>query len=253
MSISPSFSGKVALVTGGTSGIGKATALALAAAGARVVLSGRREAEGNAAVAAITQAGGTGAFFRADASSESEISALVAFTVEKYGRLDLAFNNAGVEHTGPTTATTEADYRKVFDLNVWGVIASLKHEIPAMLANGGGSIVNTSSVAGHVGMGGVTTYVASKHAVEGITKSVALEFARQGIRVNAVAPAVIETEMFNRFAPAPEQRAYMANLHPVGRFGQPEDIARAVLYLLDPANAFVTGTSLVVDGGWTAQ
>lgn len=247
------FAGKVALVTGGTSGIGAATALALAAAGAKVVLSGRREPEGAAVVAKITATGGVAAFFRADASVESEIAALVAFTVEKFGRLDLAFNNAGVEITGPVTAVAEADYRRVFDLNVWGVLASLKHEIPAMLKTGGGAIVNTSSVAGHAGMAGVSVYVASKHAVEGITKAVALEVARQGIRVNAVAPAAIVTEMFNRFAPAPEQQAYMANLHPVGHAGQPDDIARAVLYLLDPANTFLTGTSLAVDGGWLAQ
>ena len=250
---SSSFSGKIALVTGGTSGIGKATALALAAAGAKVVLSGRREPEGNAVVAEIVRSGGTAAFFRSDASQESEVAALVAFTVGKFGRLDLAFNNAGVEHAGSTLETGEADYRRVFDVNVWGVLASLKHEIPAMLKTGGGSIVNTSSVAGHVGMSGVATYVASKHAVEGLTKSVALEFARQGIRVNAVAPAAIETEMYDRFADTPEKRAYMANLHPVGHTGRSEDIARAVLYLLDPANTFVTGTSLLVDGGFTAQ
>jgi NAD(P)-dependent dehydrogenase (short-subunit alcohol dehydrogenase family) len=250
---SSSFTGKVALVTGGTSGIGKATALALAAAGAKVVLSGRREPEGQAVVAEITLAGGTAAFFRADASRETEIAALVAFTVATYGRLDLAFNNAGVEHTGSTIDATEADYRRVFDLNVWGVLASMKHEIAAMLKTGGGSIVNTSSVAGHIGMAGVQVYVASKHAVEGLTKSVALEFARQGIRVNAIAPAAIETEMFDRFADNADKRQYMANLHPVGRVGQPADIARGVLYLLDPANTFVTGTSLLVDGGFTAQ
>ncbi|MEY4488007.1 MAG: hypothetical protein RIQ79_515 [Verrucomicrobiota bacterium] len=248
-----SFVNKVALVTGGTSGIGRATALALAAAGAKVVLSGRREVEGNAIVAEIVKAGGTASFFRADASRESEIAALVAFTVATYGRLDLAFNNAGVETAGSAAAVTEEDYRRVFDLNVWGVLASLKHEIPALLASGGGSIVNTSSVAGHIGMGGVGIYVASKHAVEGITKSAALEYARQGIRVNAVAPAAIETEMFERFADNADKRAYMANLHPVGRVGQVGDIARGVLYLLDPANTFVTGTSLVIDGGFTAQ
>ena len=247
------FAGKVALVTGATSGIGRATALALAAAGAKVVLSGRRETEGQAAVAEIQKTGGTAAFFRADASKEPEIAALVDFTVRSYGRLDLAFNNAGVEHAGPTTDITEADYRRVYDLNVWGVLAALKHEIPAMLKNGGGSIVNTSSALGHVGMPGVQIYTGSKHAVEGITKSVALEFARQGIRVNAVAPAAIETEMFERFADNDEKRSYMANMHPVGRVGRVEDIARGVLYLLDPANSFVTGTSLVIDGGFTAQ
>ena len=250
---SSNFAGKVALVTGATSGIGRATALALAVAGAKVVLSGRREPEGQAAVAEIQKAGGTAAFFRADASKESEVAALVDFTVRTYGRLDLAFNNAGVEHAGPTTDITEADYRRVYDLNVWGVLAALKHEISAMLKTGGGSIVNTTSALGHVGMGGVQIYAGSKHAVEGITKSVALELARQGIRVNAIAPAAIETEMFDRFADNQEKRAHMANMHPVGRVGRPDDIARGVLYLLDPANAFVTGTSLLVDGALTAQ
>lgn len=250
---SPSnFAGKVALVTGATSGIGKATAFSLAAAGAKVVLSGRREPEGRAAAAAIEQAGGTAAFFQADASRETEVAALVAFTVEKFGRLDLAFNNAGVELSGPTTGVTEADYRRVFDLNVWGVLAALKHQIPAMLENGGGSIVNTTSSLGHIGMPGVAIYAGTKHAVEGITKSAALEYARQGVRVNAVAPAAIETEMYDRFADSSEKREYMANLHPVGRVGRPEDIARGVLYLLDPANTFVTGTSLRIDGGFTA-
>ncbi len=247
------FAGKVALVTGATSGIGRATALALASAGARVVLSGRREAEGQSAVAEIQKSGGTAAFFRADASKETEVAALVDFTVRTYGRLDLAFNNAGIEHAGPTADITEADYRRVFDLNVWGVLAALKHEIPAMLKTGGGSIVNTTSALGHIGMPGVQIYTGSKHAVEGITKSVALEFARQGVRVNAIAPAAIETEMFERFADAPEKRDYMANMHPVGRVGRSDDIARGVLYLLDPANTFVTGTSLVIDGGMTAQ
>jgi NAD(P)-dependent dehydrogenase (short-subunit alcohol dehydrogenase family) len=250
---SSNFAGKVALVTGATSGIGRATALALAAAGAKVVLSGRREAEGQAAVADIQKAGGTAAFFRADASKEAEVAALVDFTGRTYGRLDLAFNNAGIEQSAPTTEITEADYRRVFDLNVWGVLAALKHEIPAMLKNGGGSIVNTTSALGHIGMPGVQIYTASKHAVEGITKSVALEFARQGVRVNSIAPAAIETEMFDRFADAPEKREYMANMHPVGRVGRPDDIARGVLYLLDSANTFVTGTSLLVDGGFTAQ
>ncbi len=249
-----SFTGKVALVTGGTSGIGKATALALGRVGAKVVLSGRREAEGQAIVAEITKAGGTAAFFKADASVESEIAALVAFTVRTYGRLDLAFNNAGVETGAPVTEVTEADYRRVFDLNVWGVLASLKHEIPVMLKNGGGSIVNTSSIAGHIGMPGASIYVASKHAVEGLTKVAALEVAKQNIRINAVAPGAIYTEMFERFTGGQKaNQDYLVGLHPVGRVGQVDDIARGVLYLLDPANTFVTGTSLAIEGGFMAQ
>jgi NAD(P)-dependent dehydrogenase (short-subunit alcohol dehydrogenase family) len=252
--VSSTFTGKVALVTGGTSGIGQATALHLARAGAHVVLSGRRVPEGQAVVAAIQKAGGTAAFFAADASKEAEIAALVAFTVKTYGRLDLAFNNAGVETGAPVTDVSEADYRRVFDLNVWGVLASMKHEIPVMLKNGGGSIVNTSSIAGHIGLQGASIYIASKHAVEGLTKVAALEVAKQNIRINAVAPGAIYTEMFERFTGGQKANMdYLAGLHPVGRVGTVDDIARGVLYLLDPANTFVTGTSLAIEGGFLAQ
>jgi NAD(P)-dependent dehydrogenase (short-subunit alcohol dehydrogenase family) len=249
-----SFTGKVALVTGATSGIGRAAALALGRVGAKVVASGRRTAEGQSLVAEIKKAGGTATFFAADTSKESEIAALVAFTLKTYGRLDLAFNNAGVETGAAVTDVTEADYRRVFDLNVWGVLASMKHEIAAMLKTGGGSIVNTSSIAGHIGLPGASIYIASKHAVEGLTKVAALEVAKQNIRVNAVAPGAIYTEMFERFTGGQKaNQDYLTNLHPVGRVGQVEDIARGVLYLLDPANTFVTGTSLAIEGGFMAQ
>lgn len=247
------FSGKIAIVTGGASGIGKATAIALANAGAKVVIAGRREPEGGAVVSAIEKADGVAAFFKADVSRESDIEALVAFTMEKFGRLDMAFNNAGVELAGPTLDVTESDYRRIFDVNVWGVLASMKHEIPAMLRTGGGGIVNTSSIAGHVSVAGLPVYVASKHAVEGLTKAVAVEFAKQGVRVNSVSPGGVATEMLDRFAPTEEAKAFVANLHPVGRIGKPDDIARAVLFLLDPGNDFVTGTSLAVDGGFLVQ
>jgi NAD(P)-dependent dehydrogenase (short-subunit alcohol dehydrogenase family) len=250
-----SFHDKVALVTGGTSGIGRATAIAFAKEGAKVVVSGRREAEGAETVKLIEAAGGIGKFIKADVSKEADIAALVAGTVAAYGRLDVAFNNAGIEHTGAITDSSEADYRRTFDINVWGVLASMKHEIPALLKSGGGAIVNTSSVAGHIGMAGAAIYIASKHAVEGLTKSAALELAKQGIRVNAVAPAVIETEMFNRFAGGPESDAahYMKTLHPVGRFGQPEEVAETVLWLASDKASFITGQSLAVDGGFLAQ
>lgn len=241
------------MVTGGTSGIGKAAAIALAEKGAKVVVSGRRESEGNAVAALIKEKGGTAAFFRTDITKEADVAASVDFAVKTFGRLDLAFNNAGLEYMGPTTNVTEEDYRKVFDTNVWGVITSLKYEIAAMLKTGGGAIVNTSSVAGHVGMAQVQLYIAAKHAVEGLTKSVALEYAQQNIRVNAIAPAAIRTEMFERFAQSPEQVQYMASLHPVNRVGTVEEIVPAVLYLLDPASAFTTGISLPVDGGFLAQ
>src|SRR6201981_2972188 len=245
------FSGKVALVTGGTSGIGKATAIAFARAGAKVVLTGRREKEGAQVVAQIKKLGGHAAFGRADIAKDADVKAIVKFAVDKFGKIDIAFNNAGVEWAGPLDQANEAEYRRVFDINVWGVLNSMRHEIPAMLKNGGGAIVNTSSVAGHVGMGQVSIYTASKHAVEGLTKSVALEFAKQNIRINAIAPGVIATEMFDRFA-GDELRDQIVSIVPVGRVGASEEIAAAVLYLASDAAKFTTGTSLVVDGGFIA-
>jgi NAD(P)-dependent dehydrogenase (short-subunit alcohol dehydrogenase family) len=248
------FSGKVALVTGGTSGIGKATAIAFARAGAKVVLSGRREKEGAQVVAEIKKLGGDAAFVRADVAKDADVKAMVDFTVDKYGRLDVAFNNAGVEWMAPVDQANEAEYRRVFDINVWGVLNSMRHEIPVMLKNGGGAIVNTSSVLGHVGMGQLSIYIASKHAVEGLTKALALEFAKQNIRINAVAPAIIATEMVDRFAGKEgEMRDSLASLHPVGRIGVSEEIAAAVLYLCSDDAKFTIGTSLVVDGGLLAQ
>jgi len=244
--------GKVALVTGGTSGIGKATAIAFARAGAKVVLTGRREKEGAQVVAEIKKLGGDAAFVRADVAKDADVKAMVDFTVDKYGRLDVAFNNAGVEWKGPLEKATEAEYRRIFDINVWGVLNSMRHEIPVMLKNGGGAIVNTSSGAGHVGLPEVSVYVGSKHAVEGLTKSVALEFARRNIRINAVAPGVIATEMFDRFA-GDELRDQITSITPVGRVGAAEEIAAAVLYLCSDDAKFTIGTSLVVDGGYVAQ
>jgi NAD(P)-dependent dehydrogenase (short-subunit alcohol dehydrogenase family) len=249
------FTGKVALVTGGTSGIGKATAIAYAREGAKVVLSGRREKEGLAVVEEIQKHGGTAHFIKADVSQEADVKRLVEQTVVKFGRLDVAFNNAGIEWLGSITEVAEADYRQTFDINVWGVLAAMKYEIPAMLKTGGGAIVNTSSIAGHVGMAGASVYIASKHAVEGLTKTAALEFARQGIRVNAVAPAAIDTDMIDRFVGGAdsEQKKGMAEAHPVGRMGKSEEIAAAVLYLTSDAAKFTTGISLPVDGGWLAK
>jgi NAD(P)-dependent dehydrogenase (short-subunit alcohol dehydrogenase family) len=246
--------GKVALVTGGTSGIGKTTAIEFARAGAKVVLTGRREKEGAQVVDEIRKLGGDAAFFRADVAKDADVKAMVDFTVGKYGRLDIAFNNAGVEWTGPLDQATEAEYRRVFDINVWGVLNSMRHEIPVMLKNGGGAIVNNSSVAGHVGLGQVSVYIASKHAVEGLTKSIALEFGKQNIRINAVAPGVIATDMLDRFAGKEgEMRDSLASITPVGRIGAVQEIAAAVLYLCSDDAKFTTGTSLVVDGGFLAQ
>ncbi len=251
-----SYKGKVVLVTGGTSGIGKASTIAFAEAGAKVVVTGRREKEGAEVVSRITNAGGSASFIRTDVSRESDVKNAVDFTVSTYGRLDVALNNAGVEVMGPLDQVTEEQYRKAFDINVWGVLAAMKHEVSEMLKTGGGSIVNVSSVAGHIGLPGASIYVATKHAVEGLTKAAAIEYAKQNIRVNAVAPGTIETEMIDRMAGTEkdsEARKWLLSLHPVGRFGSGEDVAAAVLFLASDAAKFTTGATLKVDGGWTAQ
>lgn len=248
-----SYENKVALVTGGTSGIGKATALAFANAGAKVVLTGRREKEGTEVVAEIKKRGGTASFFRADFAKDSDVRAAVDFVLTTYGRLDVAFNNAGVEGGAPLDQVTEEQYRKVFDINVWGVLNSMKHEVAAMLKTGGGAIVNTSSALGHVGIAQASVYVASKHAVEGLTKVVALEFAKDNIRVNTVAPAGVATDMVDRsFGKEGAGRDGFTALHPVGRLGTSEEIAAAVLYLCSDSAGFTTGSSLAVDGGFRA-
>jgi len=250
------FTNSVALVTGATSGIGRATAVAFAREGAKVVVSGRRETEGNQTVALIRKAGGDATFVKTDVASEADVAALVAKTLSTYGRLDAAFNNAGVEgRPGPIHEQTVENYHHTMNANVLGVVLSLKHEIAAMLKHGGGAIVNNSSVAGLIGFPGVAIYAASKHAVLGLTKSTALEYATQGIRINAVSPGGIETPMFDRFAggAGTEARAQIAAMHPIGRAGQPEEIAEAVLWLCSDKASFVTGQSLAVDGGWTAK
>ena len=250
------FQDKVVLITGATSGIGAAVAHELAARRAKVVVSGRRTPEGEAVVKGIQDAGGIAAFFKADTSKEAEVKALVDFTIRTYGRLDYAFNNAGVEGAlGLTTEQqTEENYRHTFDINVFGVLMSMKHEIPEIVKNGG-AIVNTSSIAGQVGMPGFGLYVASKHAVNGLTRSAALELAKKGVRVNAVAFGGIQTAMLDRFVGEAKtdnpQRDWLAGAHPVGRVGTTEEAALAVVALLE--NAFITGTVLTVDGGWTAQ
>jgi len=245
---------KIALITGGTSGIGKATALAFAHEGAKVVLSGRREKEGAEVVAEIKKLGGEASFFRADVAEEADVKALVDFTGSTYGRLDIAFNNAGIELLQPLEECTEADYRRVFDINVWGVLSALRHETALMLKTGGGAIVNTSSIGGVVGFAGASIYAGTKHAVEGISKSIALEFATRNIRVNTVAPAAIETDMVDRFAGKEgEMREYLKSLHPIGRMGKSEEIADAVVFLCSDRASFVTGETFKVDGGFTAK
>ncbi|MCA8965412.1 MAG: SDR family oxidoreductase, partial [Planctomycetes bacterium] len=200
------------------------------------------------------EAGGDGLFVKADVSVAADVERLVATTVSTYGRLDIAFNNAGVESAvmAPTADQDDDDFDKVMNINVKGVYLSLKYEIPAMLKGGGGAIVNTSSVAGLIGMGGVGPYVASKHAVIGLTKSAALEYSKAGVRVNAVAPAAIETPMLERFTEA-VPKDFLTSLHPIGRLGQPEEIADAVVWLSSPQASFVSGQTIAVDGAFTAQ
>jgi NAD(P)-dependent dehydrogenase (short-subunit alcohol dehydrogenase family) len=248
---------KVALVTGGGSGIGRASALALAGAGAKVVVSGRREKEAFETVALIKKGGGQGTFLKADVTNEADVMDLVGQTLSTYGQLDAAFNNVGIEGEvdKQTHEQSVANYRAVMDTNVLGVLLAMKHEIAAMSKNGGGAIVNNASVGGLIGFPGVGVYVASKHAVLGLTKTAALEYAKKGIRVNAVSPGGIETPMLHRFTGGPGTEFFnqLAGMHPVGRLGRPEEIAAAVLWLCSDGASFVTGQSLTADGGWTAQ
>ena len=248
------FAGKVVLVTGGNAGIGRATARQFAKLGAQVVVSGRRETEGHAVIAEIEELGGKAIFVKTDVSKESDVKAMVERTLATFGRLDCAFNNAGIEQAlTPLPDQTEETYDQIMDVNVKGVWLSLKQEIPAMLQNGGGAIVNNSSVAGLIGFATAPIYAASKHAVAGLTKSVALEYAKQNVRVNAVAPGAIETRMFRDFATAPEVRQMLESAHPIGRIGRPEEIASTVIWLCSNDASFVTGQIFPIDGGYTAQ
>jgi NAD(P)-dependent dehydrogenase (short-subunit alcohol dehydrogenase family) len=245
------FADKVALITGGTAGIGRATAIAFAERGANVVVTGRREAEGAESVALIQKAGGKGLFVRADVNVESEIASSVALTLEHFGRLDFAFNNAGVGGEGRGTITAPGDvYDHIMNINVRGVFFSMKHQIPAMLRSGGGAIVNNASVLGLRPRAGSPIYSASKAAVIALSKSVALEFAPKGIRVNAVCAAIIETDLTEKIRSDDETRRNLLASHPVGRFGKSEEVAAAVVYLCSPEAAFVTGAALPIDGGF---
>lgn len=252
--MSSGLKGKTALITGGTSGIGRAAALALAKEGVNIVLTGRREAEGNAVAAEVAKLGVKSQFVRGDVSRAADVQAMVAAAVKLgNGKLDIAFNNAGIEQLpGSLLEQSEAEFDQVIDINVKGVWLSLKHEIAAMLKTGGGSIINTASVAGLVGMAGMSTYIASKHAVIGLTRAVALEFAKSNIRVNAVSPAAIETPMMDRFTATMPPDA-LAAMHPVGRTGKASEIADAVVWLASDSSSFVTGQSITIDGGFTAQ
>jgi NAD(P)-dependent dehydrogenase (short-subunit alcohol dehydrogenase family) len=246
-------SSPVVLITGALTGIGRATAVAFAKDGARVVASGRREAEGKALEAELRSLGAEATFIGADVRREEDVSSLIDQTVARFGRIDAAVNAAGTEgRPGPVTEQTAESYAATFDTNVLGTLLSMKHELRVMQAQGSGSIINISSTYGHAGGAGAAVYVGSKHAVEGMTKSAALEVASSGLRINAVAPGPIETGMLNRFTGTAERKAALVKTVPLGRVGDPADIARAVVFLASEKASFITGQILTVDGGKTA-
>ena len=246
-------SSPVVLITGALTGIGRATAVAFAKDGARVVASGRREAEGKALEAELRSLGAEAAFVRTDVRREDDVGSLIDQAVARFGRIDAAVNAAGTEgRPGPVTEQTAESYAATFDTNVLGTLLSMKHELGVMQAQGSGSIINISSTYGHEGGAGASVYVGSKHAVEGMTKSAALEAASSGVRVNAVAPGPIETGMLNRFTGTAERKAALVKTVPLGRVGDPADIARAAVFLASEKASFITGHILTVDGGKTA-
>ncbi len=246
---------KIALVTGAGSGIGRATALVFAREGAKVVVSDIVVEGGQETVQQIGAAGGEAIFVKADVSQAADVEALIAQTVETYGRLDCAFNNAGIEGgVKPTIDCTEEEFDRTIAVNLTGVWLCMKYEIQQMLSQGGGTIVNTASAAGLVGFPGLPDYVASKHGVVGLTKTAALEYAKSGIRVNAVCPGVIQTPMVERGAQlSPGFDELAVSMEPVGRFGQPSEVGEAVVWLCSDAASFVTGIPMQVDGGLVAQ
>jgi len=248
------FNDKVVLITGAGNGIGRTTALAFAQQGASVVVADISRNDGEETTAQITQAGGIATFMLCDVTKDQDVQTLVAGTLEVYGKLDIAFNNAGIEiEQSKLAAGDEAVYDKIMDVNVKGVWRCMKYQIPAMLKQSSSAIVNTASIAGLGAAPKMSIYSASKHAVIGLTKSAAIEYGKKGLRVNAVCPAVIDTEMYKRATQNdPQKEQYVNGLHPVGRIGQPEEVAAAVLYLCSDLAGFTTGVALPVDGGSTA-
>ena len=248
------FTEKTVLVTGGGSGIGRATALKFASEGAAVVIGNRNEALGQETVELITQSGGNASFYKTDVGRSENVKALIDYTVATYGGLHAAFNNAGVEDPEAMTPDhTDETFDLMMSVNVKGVWYSMKYEIEHMLAHGGGAIVNTSSIAGLIGYPGHAPYTASKHAVLGLTKTAALEYGKQGIRVNAVCPGATETRLLEGLSGGDaETLKYMESLHPIGRLGKPEEIADVVVWLCSDAASFVLGQGIAIDGGFTA-
>jgi NAD(P)-dependent dehydrogenase (short-subunit alcohol dehydrogenase family) len=251
----PEFLDKVALITGGTRGIGAATARRVAALGAKVVITGRHRREGQRLADEIIRNGGSAAFIQADLGEPDRVRLIVPFTVRTFGRLDYAFNNAGIsgDHQ-PLVDQTETNFDRVFAINVKALFLLLQDELKQMIMQGeGGSIVNTASVGGGLATPGAGHYVASKHAVLGLTKTAAIECGQHGIRVNAVSPGAIRTEMLLEVAGSERAMDRMASVHPIGRIGRPEEIADAVAWLFSDKSSYYTGQSLILDGGLTAQ
>ncbi|MFP3569031.1 SDR family NAD(P)-dependent oxidoreductase [Paraburkholderia sp. SIMBA_030] len=245
----------VVLITGALTGIGRATAIAFAREGNRVVISGRREEAGQTLAAELRALGAEAEFLRADVRFEAEVRNVVEQTVERFGRIDVAVNNAGTEgQLAPIVEQSAANYEDTFAVNVLGTLLSVKHEMRAMLAQGSGSIINLSSIAGQVGIAGASVYAASKHAVEGITKSAALEGATTGVRVNAVAPGPVATEMLDRFAGGSDEgkASFLATI-PARRAATPDEIAQTIVFLASDKARYLTGQSIAVDGAYTAQ
>ena len=247
------FAGRVAFITGAGSGIGRATALAFAAQGAAVAVSDNAEKEVHETARLIEEQGGKALPVLCDVTRSDDVAAAVAATVQRFGRLDFAFNNAGIEQPpAPLHEISDEQWDRIIDINLRGVFYGMKHEIPAMLATGGGAIVNTSSGAGVIGIAGQSAYAAGKHAIIGLTKAAALDYAASGVRINAVCPGIIETPMMDRFSGGTEEgRQRVIGQEPVGRMGRPEEIASAVLWLCSDLGAFTVGHALVVDGGQT--
>lgn len=245
----------VVLITGALTGIGRATALAFARDGSRIVVSGRHEDKGQTLAAELRALGAEAEFVRADVRNEGEVRNLVDRTVERFGRLDVAVNNAGTEgEVGPIVEQSAANYESIFAVNVLGTLLSLKHEMRIMLAQGSGSIINLSSIAGQVGFAGAAVYAASKHAVEGLTKSAALEGAPKGVRVNAVAPGPTETQMLDRFVGGSDQaKARLVATIPTGRASTADEIAQTIVFLGSGKARTLTGQRIAVDGAYTAQ
>lgn len=247
--------GKVAVVTGGSAGIGRAAAQALVEHGAAVVVSDVDDDRGEKVAAELVAAGGRAVYVHVDVSDDAQVEAMVRRTVEEFDGLDLAFNNAGIEGaSAPTHECSPENWHRTLEVNLTGVWSCMRHEIPRMLERGGGSIVNCSSVAGLVGFSTAPAYVASKHGVVGLTKTAALEYATASIRVNALCPGVIDTEMIERFTHGqPETESAMVAMEPVGRMGTAEEIADAVVWLCSDRSSFVTGQAIAIDGGFVAR